>query len=96
MTDVSSALRSCFSVRYGLPVSERSAAACEEKKICWGGFCCVVCVLVCVSRGALADFFLTSSSRDMTATVLSNAALEKKKVSKGKETTGMYNGPLNK
>ena len=33
----------------------------------------------CVSRGALDDFFLTSSSRDMTATVLSNAALEKKK-----------------
>ena len=49
---------------------------------CWlfllGGVCCVVCVLVCGSRGALADFFLTSSSRDMTATVLSNAALEKK------------------
>ena len=28
--------------------------------------------------GALVDFFLTSSSRDMTATVLRNAALEKK------------------
>ena len=32
----------------------------------------------CLSRGALVDFFLTRSSRDMTATVLSNAALEKK------------------
>ena len=37
------------------------------------------CVLVCASWGALDDFFLTSSSRDMTATVSSNAALEKKK-----------------
>ena len=43
-----------------------------------GGFLRCVC-LGCVSRGALDDFFLTSSSRDMTATVLSNAALEKKK-----------------
>ena len=39
----------------------------------------VACVWFCASRGALDDFFLTSSSRDMTATVLSNAALEKKK-----------------
>ena len=31
--------------------------------------------------GALVDFFLTSSSRDMAATVLSNAALEKKAIS---------------
>ena len=31
--------------------------------------------------GALDDFFLASSSRDMTATVLSNAALEKKATS---------------
>ena len=29
-TDVSSALRSCLSFSYGLPVSERSAAACEK------------------------------------------------------------------
>ena len=29
-------------------------------------------------RGAFVDDFLTRSSRDMTATVLSNAALEKK------------------
>ena len=42
------------------------------------GFLCCLC-LGCVSRGAVDDFFLTSSSRDMTATVLSNAALEKKK-----------------
>ena len=32
-TDVSGALRSCFSFSYGLPVSERSAAACEDKKL---------------------------------------------------------------
>ena len=32
-TDVSGALRSCFSFSYGLPVSERSAATCEEKKM---------------------------------------------------------------
>ena len=32
-TDVSCALRSCFSVSCGLPVSDKSAAACEEKKI---------------------------------------------------------------
>ena len=44
----------------------------------WGGVC--ACVWFCGSWGALDDFFLTSSSRDMTATVLSNAALEKKKV----------------
>ena len=37
-----------------------------------------VCVWFCGFWGALDDFFLTSSSRDMTATVLSNAALEKK------------------
>ncbi len=42
----------------------------------WGVW--VVFVLVCFFWGALDGFFLTSSSRDMTATVLSNAALEKK------------------
>ena len=31
-TDVFCPRRSCFSVSYGLPVSERSAAACGEKK----------------------------------------------------------------
>ena len=40
---------------------------------------CVLCFVFCF-WGALDDFFLTSSSRDMTATVLSNAALEKKKL----------------
>ena len=43
----------------------------------WGCFC--VLLFVFCFLGALDDFFLTSSSRDMTATVLSNAALEKKK-----------------
>ena len=41
-----------------------------------GGFW--FCVWCCGFWGALDDFFLTSSSRDMTATVLSNAALEKR------------------
>ena len=44
----------------------------------WGGLCFVV-VCWCFRRGAFVDDFLTKSSRDMTATVLSNAALEKKK-----------------
>ena len=51
----------------------------------WGLFCAlfalvVVVCLVCI-RGAFVDAFLIRSSRDMTATVLSNAALEKKYVS---------------
>ena len=48
----------------------------------WGVSCSlfafvVVVCLVC-SRGAFVDAFLIRYSRDMTATVLSNAALEKK------------------
>ncbi len=43
-----------------------------------GAFCLCLCFVFCF-WGALDDFFLTSSSRDMTATVLSKA-LEKKKV----------------
>ena len=44
--------------------------------LCFGGVCCCAFVFVSLFLGALDDFFLTSSSRDMTATVLSNAALE--------------------
>ena len=36
---------------------------------------CVLCFVFCF-WGALDDFFLTSSSWDMTATVFSNAALD--------------------
>ena len=43
----------------------------------WFGGVCVLCFVFCF-WGALDDFFLTSSSWDMTATVFSNAALETK------------------
>ena len=45
----------------------------------WSCLFSFVLLFVFCFWGAVDDFFLTSSSRDMTATVLSNVALEKKK-----------------
>ncbi len=47
----------------------------------WGGLCLVVVLCLFFRWGAFVDVFLTRSCRGMTATVLSNAALEKKKPS---------------
>ena len=44
----------------------------------WGGLCLVVVLCLFFRWGAFVDVFLTRSCRGMTATVLSNAALEKK------------------
>ena len=72
---MSSGLAGCFTV--SRHVCHFSSLVLVLGCFVWG--VCFVFVLFCVSWGALDDFFLTSSSRDMTATVLSNAALEEKK-----------------
>ena len=72
---MSSGLAGCFTVsRHVCHFS--SLVFCCLVLFVWGGV--FVRVLFCGFWGAFDDFFLTSSSRDMTATVLSNAALEKK------------------
>ena len=69
-TDVSGALRSCFSFSYGLPVSERSAAAFEEKKMTMTRLSLLPRVMIRLELSRRIQILTTHSSVARTAKLM--------------------------